>query len=167
MLAYFLRKFFHRRREDVLIHFFDHVGGAMPHEFRDILLRNAYQQALAGVVVSQCVEVEILVDDLLTASAELIPVVADIDRTAGAYSAADRMADKVLADLGGYRHLTVGRERLRSLDLLRVVLIEDCGFAHLYAVREDVLDPQSRDLGSAQTAFRSKKHGYLVDGPGC
>lgn len=56
MLAYFLRKFFHRRREDVLVDLFNHIGGTVPHQFRDVLLRNTDEQALAGVVVSQCVE---------------------------------------------------------------------------------------------------------------
>ena len=48
----------HSGGENMLIHFFNHVCRAVPHEFRNVLLRNIKEKQLAGVVVSERVEIQ-------------------------------------------------------------------------------------------------------------
>lgn len=60
----------------------------MPHKFRYIFLRYAEQNTFAGVMMAKRVEVKPL--NYAVFFAKLIPVVADINRLARAYSAVFR-----------------------------------------------------------------------------
>ena len=53
----FLGIFFHRRRENVLIYSFYHIGRAVPHKFGNVFLWNVQQKQFAGIAMSECVKI--------------------------------------------------------------------------------------------------------------
>ncbi len=69
----------------MLIYFFYHLGGAVPHQLRNILLRNAQQNTLACIMVTEGVKSKILIK--IVPISKLCEAVADERGFLIAYSA--------------------------------------------------------------------------------
>ena len=149
----------------MLIHLFDHVGRAMPHEFRDVLLRDIEQKQLAGVMMSERVKIQMFAYLGFVAFTETAPVVRDdfIGPVAYAFAIVGEVHYKVVCFLG-YRNGTVPCCAFGFLDdLFELVVNYDC-FHNVDVIGVDIAFTECCYLFGAHAAFSSKEHWKLICG---